>query len=79
MAALAAGGVGTTLVQRRTEPTSLALATIGSDGAAHYSFYVEGTADRLVSEPGDFASTVSCVCFGTLSMVLEPGRVCTSG
>ncbi|MFF0707100.1 MULTISPECIES: carbohydrate kinase family protein [Gordonia] len=73
VAALSAGGVGTTLVQRRSEPTSLALATIGSDGAAHYSFYVEGTADRLVSEPGDFAATVSAVCFGTLSMVLEPG------
>lgn len=73
MAALSAGGVGTTLVQRRSEPTSLALATIGTDGAAHYSFYVEGTADRLVTEPGDFAATVSAVCFGTLSMVLEPG------
>ena len=73
VAALSRSGVGTTLVQRRPEPTSLALASIGQDGAAHYSFYVEGTADRLVADPGTFAPTVAAVCFGTLSMVLEPG------
>ncbi|ROZ89352.1 carbohydrate kinase [Gordonia sp. OPL2] len=73
IAALQAGGVGTGLVQRRPEPTSLALATIGDNGAAQYSFYVEGTADRLVQTPETFPSTVSAVCFGTLSMVLEPG------
>ncbi|GAB93171.1 carbohydrate kinase family protein [Gordonia rhizosphera] len=73
IAALQASGVGTTLVQRRPEPTSLALALIGADGAAHYSFYIEGTADRLVGDPGPFAPTVSAVCFGTLSLVLEPG------
>lgn len=73
MSALQASGVGTTLVQRRPEATSLALATIGPDGGARFSFYVEGTADRLVADPGPFAPTVSAVCFGTLSMVLEPG------
>ncbi|MEP9395251.1 carbohydrate kinase [Gordonia sp. VNQ95] len=73
VSALGRSGVGTTLVQRRAEPTSLALATIGTDGAAHYSFYVDGTADRLVADPGPFAPTVSAVCFGTLSLVLEPG------
>ncbi|MFW0785401.1 carbohydrate kinase [Gordonia sp. CPCC 206044] len=71
--ALQYSGVGTTLIQRRDEPTSLALATVGDDSAAHYSFYVEGTADRLVADPGSFPSTVAAVCFGTLSMVLEPG------
>ncbi|MEE3849262.1 carbohydrate kinase [Gordonia sp. LSe1-13] len=71
--ALQAAGVGTNLVQRRAEPTSLALATIGADGGAHYSFYVEGTADRQVLAPEPFAQTVAAVCFGTLSMVLEPG------
>ncbi|GAA1481337.1 carbohydrate kinase [Gordonia sinesedis] len=71
--ALQASGVGTTLVQRRPEFTSLALATIGPTGGARYSFYVDGTADRLVDDPGSFAPTVSAVCFGTLSMVLEPG------
>ncbi|MGV9710926.1 carbohydrate kinase family protein [Gordonia sp. NPDC003424] len=73
MTALQASGVRTSLVQRRADPTSLALATIGSDGAAHYSFYVRGTADRTVADPGPFPSTVAAVCFGTLSLVLEPG------
>ncbi|MGV9824032.1 MULTISPECIES: carbohydrate kinase family protein [unclassified Gordonia (in: high G+C Gram-positive bacteria)] len=73
VAALQRSGVGTSLVQRRREPTSLALATIGADGAAQYSFYVEGTADRFVQEVDDLAPTVSAACFGTLSMVLEPG------
>ncbi len=73
IAALQASGAGIGLVQRRTEPTSLALATIAPDGAAQYSFYVEGTADRAVEDPGTFAPTVAAVTFGTLSMVLEPG------
>ena len=73
VSALRSAGVGTSLLQRRAEPTSLALATIGPDGGAQYSFYVEGTADRQVSDPGPLASTVAAVCFGTLSMVLEPG------
>ncbi|MFT4044251.1 MAG: carbohydrate kinase [Gordonia sp. (in: high G+C Gram-positive bacteria)] len=73
VAALHRNGVDTRLVQRRDEPTSLALATIGPDGAARYSFYVEGTADRLVSEIDDVSPAVAAVCFGTLSMVLEPG------
>lgn len=73
MTALRASGVRTSLVQRRAEPTSLALATIGPDGAAHYFFYVQGTADRTVDDPGPLPSTVGAVCFGTLSLVLEPG------
>ncbi|MGW0039783.1 carbohydrate kinase family protein [Gordonia sp. NPDC003376] len=73
MAALWHSGVGTSLVQRRPEATPLALATIGSDGAAHYTFYLDGTASRLVGDPGPLAPTVSAVCFGTLSLVLEPG------
>lgn len=71
--ALRAAGVGTALVQRRDEPTSLALATIADDGSAHYSFYVEGTADRAIDDPGALPPTVAAVTFGTLSLVLEPG------
>lgn len=73
IAALDAAGVGTRLIQRRPEPTSLALATLDDAGSARYSFYVEGTADRLVADPGELAPTVAAVCFGTLSLVLEPG------
>ncbi|MEO9327114.1 carbohydrate kinase family protein [Gordonia aurantiaca] len=71
--ALQAAGVGTALLQRRSEPTSLALATIADDGSARYSFYVEGTADRNVDDPGTLPPTVRAVTFGTLSLVLEPG------
>ncbi|VFA89983.1 Uncharacterized sugar kinase ydjH [Gordonia paraffinivorans] len=71
--ALQSAGVGTSLLQRRPEPTSLALATIGDDGSARYTFYVEGTADRRVADPGGLPPTVRAVTFGTLSLVLEPG------
>jgi len=65
--------VRTDLVQRGDEPTTLAVVGIGSDGSARYSFYVEGTADRLVIDPGALADDVRAVSFGTLSLVLEPG------
>ncbi|MBD0023649.1 carbohydrate kinase [Gordonia pseudamarae] len=71
--ALGAAGVDTTPVTRRPEPTSLALATIGPDGAAQYTFYVDGTADRTMTDPGELPPSVRAVCFGTLSLVLEPG------
>ena len=71
--ALSASGVGLSMCQRGDEPTTLAVATIGDDGAASYSFYTDGTADRLVADPGPLPGTVGAVCFGTLSMVLEPG------
>ncbi|MET1072859.1 MAG: carbohydrate kinase [Umezawaea sp.] len=65
--------VATDLVQRGPEPTTLAVVGIGQDGSARYSFYVEGTADRLVADPGPLADDVTAVSFGTLSLVLEPG------
>ncbi|GAB06450.1 carbohydrate kinase [Gordonia amarae] len=73
IAALEAAGVGTGPVVRRPEPTTLALATIGPDGSARYSFYFDATADRQMTDPGDFAPSVAAVCFGTLSLALEPG------
>ncbi|MCS7478983.1 carbohydrate kinase [Umezawaea endophytica] len=65
--------VRTDLVQRGAEPTTLAVVGIGPDGSARYSFYVEGTADRLVTDPGALGADVTAVSFGTLSLVLEPG------
>ncbi|MFD7655784.1 carbohydrate kinase [Actinosynnema sp. NPDC059797] len=70
---LRASGVRTDLVQRGPEPTTLAVVGLADDGSARYSFYVEGTADRLVTDPGPLPDDVRAVSFGTLSLVLEPG------
>lgn len=72
-AALQASGVSLSLLQRGSEPTTLALTSIADTGSAQYSFYLEGTADRLVADPGELPGTVGALAFGTLSMVLEPG------
>lgn len=71
--ALRAAGVGVSYVQRGAEPTTLAVASIGADGSAGYSFYVEGTADRLFTAPDRLPDDVRAVSFGTCSLVLEPG------
>jgi fructokinase len=70
---LRVSGVDTSLVQRGEEPTTLAVAGIGSDGSARYSFHLEGTADRLVADPGPLPTEVTILSLGTLSLVLEPG------
>ncbi|WP_406836797.1 carbohydrate kinase [Streptomyces sp. AHU1] len=70
---LAGAGVDVSSVQRGGEPTTLAVATIGTDGSAAYSFYVEGTADRLFSAPDRLPDGTRAVSFGTCSLVLEPG------
>ncbi|MGA4848177.1 carbohydrate kinase family protein [Streptomyces sp. G5(2025)] len=70
---LRAAGVDVSYVQRGPEPTTLAVATIGADGSAGYSFYVEGTADRLFSAPEHLPEGVRAMSFGTCSLVLEPG------
>ncbi|MEV6166169.1 carbohydrate kinase [Streptomyces sp. NPDC052052] len=66
-------GVAVDLVQRGPEPTTLAVATIDADGSATYSFYCQGTADRLFSLPGALPADTRAVSFGTCSLVLEPG------
>ncbi|MFK0279029.1 carbohydrate kinase [Streptomyces sp. NPDC090499] len=66
-------GVDVSLVERGPEPTTLAAATIDPRGSAAYSFYVEGTADRLFTAPAGLPATTRAVSFGTLSLVLEPG------
>ncbi|MFI6036857.1 carbohydrate kinase [Streptomyces sp. NPDC051315] len=66
-------GVDVAAVQRGPEPTTLAVATIDGNGAAAYSFYVEGTADRLFTVPAGLPSGTRAVSFGTCSLVLEPG------
>ncbi|MGY3200980.1 carbohydrate kinase family protein [Streptomyces sp. TE5632] len=66
-------GVAVSAVQRGDEPTTLAVATVGADGSAVYSFYVEGTADRLFTAPRALPPGTRAVSFGTCSLVLEPG------
>ena len=66
-------GVDTSLVQRGREPTTLAVVGLEPDGAAHYEFYTDGTADRLVTDPGPLPDDTTAVALGTLSLVLEPG------
>ncbi|GAA2288918.1 carbohydrate kinase [Streptomyces kunmingensis] len=70
---LRAAGVDVSPVQRGDEPTTLAVASIGADGSAGYSFYVEGTADRLFAVPDALVAGTRAVSFGTCSLVLEPG------
>ncbi|WP_338695398.1 carbohydrate kinase [Streptomyces sp. Q6] len=70
---LRTAGVDVSVVQRGDEPTTLAVASIGADGSAGYSFYVEGTADRLFTAPDTLPSGTRAVSFGTCSLVLEPG------
>ena len=66
-------GVDVSAVQRGPEPTTLAVASVGDDGSAAYSFYVEGTADRLFTAPAELPAGSRAVSFGTCSLVLEPG------
>ncbi|MGW7289574.1 carbohydrate kinase family protein [Streptomyces sp. NPDC054847] len=66
-------GVDTALVQRGPEPTTLAVAAIGPGGSAAYTFYVEGTADRLFTVPPELPAATRALSLGTCSLVLEPG------
>lgn len=61
------------LVQRGPEPTTLAVASIDPAGSAAYTFYCQGTADRLFTLPGPLPAETRAVSFGTCSLVLEPG------
>ncbi|WP_277675975.1 carbohydrate kinase family protein [Saccharopolyspora rectivirgula] len=64
--------VDTSLVERGEQPTTLAVAALQEDGSARYSFHVEGSAARFVSER-ELPEGTSAVSLGTLGMVLEPG------
>ncbi|MFD5893460.1 carbohydrate kinase [Streptomyces sp. NPDC060366] len=65
--------VDTSLVQRGPEPTTLAVASLGSDGSAGYGFYAQGTADRLFELPAQLPPSARALALGTCSLVLEPG------
>ncbi|MFH8569796.1 carbohydrate kinase [Streptomyces sp. NPDC017993] len=67
------GGVDASMVERGSEPTTLALADISPDGSAGYGFYVDGTADRLFTLPPALPEGARALSLGTCSLVLEPG------
>ena len=70
---LRSAGVRLDLLQRGAEPTTLAVVTLTEDGSARYTFHVQGTADRLVADPGPLPDEVTVLSLGTLGMVLDPG------
>jgi fructokinase len=73
VAHLEAAGVELDLLQRGDEPTTLAVVALRPGGSAAYTFHVQGTADRLVADPGPLPDDVAALSLGTLGMVLEPG------
>lgn len=70
---LRAAGVDLSLVQRGPEPTTLAVASLSTDGSAGFGFYAEGSADRLFELPEQLPHEVTALSLGTCSLVLEPG------
>lgn len=54
------------------EPTTLAVTALAADGSATYTFYVDGTADRLATPT---PVTGGYAVFGTLSLALEPASL----
>jgi fructokinase len=66
---LEASGVTVTPGTIRERPTSVALATIGADGAASYAFAIEWDPAPLEIAPG----TVDAVHVGSIGAALEPG------
>ncbi|MDJ0393835.1 carbohydrate kinase [Rhodococcus sp. G-MC3] len=73
LGSLSDASVDVSWVQRGDEPTTLAMTTLAEDGSAQYSFYADGTADRLVKDPGDLPDDIAVLSFGTLSLLYEPG------
>ncbi|WP_328903883.1 carbohydrate kinase [Streptomyces sp. NBC_00441] len=65
-------GVDTALVQRGPEPTMLAVTAISEEGSAAYTFYHQGTADRLFTAPGSLPPRTRALALGTCSLAIEP-------
>ncbi|MBC6461414.1 carbohydrate kinase family protein [Actinomadura sp. HBU206391] len=73
---LSESGVDLRHVADAPESATLALAAVGDDGQAIYSFYTEGTADWQWTTDELAARTplgASCVHAGSLALALEPG------
>ena len=72
--------VGLTYAIDATEPTSVAIASIGASGGASYSFYVENTADwgwtkdELPTQQTMATIGATALQFGCLTMAMPPGN-----
>ncbi len=73
VARLGANGVDADLIQRGDEPTTLAVVTLDERGHARYSFHVDGTAERLVADPGALPADTAALALASFAFVLEPG------
>ncbi len=74
--ALSTASVDLRLVADGDEPTTLAVVQLSAAREATYRFYVDGTADRLLSDsdiPDPLPPAALAYHFGTLSLVTEPG------
>lgn len=71
---LTSSGVSDRYLLTGPEPTPLAVVNLNARGEAEYSFYLEGTADRLVTLDvlPPLGAEVIALHFGTLSLVTEP-------
>jgi fructokinase len=68
-------GIDVSRAVAATEPSSVAIATVGPDGAAAYRFLVAGTADWgwTDAELGDLPKGTLAVHGGSLALALAPG------
>ncbi|MEJ7893096.1 MAG: PfkB family carbohydrate kinase [Solirubrobacteraceae bacterium] len=69
--ALVADGVRLDAVQLVDAPTTLAVVDVGTDGAAEYRFYSEGTSAPALSAV-TLPSGIGALHVGTLGLILEP-------
>jgi fructokinase len=75
VARLAANGVGTGLIARSGQPSTLAFVKLIEGEEPQYAFYTEGSADRslLASDlPQELPEEARCLLFGSISMTMEP-------
>ena len=67
--------VGTDMIIRSDENSTLAFVKLEKDREPEYLFYTEGTADRSFSIPdlpASFPAGARCLAFGSISMTMEP-------
>lgn len=68
-------GVGTELIVRADQTTTLAFVRLEAGAEPQYAFYTEGSADRSLSPadlPASLPGEARCLLFGSISMTMEP-------